>query len=147
MIRLQFSTNKGIFARLTRWATWGEYSHVDFILPDGKLLGALPEGVEVHSPRKYTKVIVYEVDAPKEVLEMALTQVGKKYDWKGILGFGIKKRVESKNKWFCSELVAWAFEQAGSPLLLTDKHWRISPRDLLLSPRLVKVEDDVSTTS
>lgn len=142
MVTLRFSTTSGVFSRLIRWVTWSDYSHVDFVLEDGTLLGSDSNGgvkIREHDPSKKSKDFV--VDAPYSVVERAMTQLGKKYDWKGIVGMGLRKRIESKNKWFCSELIAWAFEQEGYPIVSTEKHWRIAPRDLLLSPLLVEVKE------
>lgn len=136
MIVLQFSTQNTLLAAGIRWATWCDYSHVDFVLPNGDLYGAIPKGVRRHWPENYTRTKRFYVNAPIDVLNIALTQEGKDYDWRGIFGFGIRARLHDKDSWFCSELVAWAFEQAGYPLLRTEKYWRITPRDLLLSPLL-----------
>jgi hypothetical protein len=62
-------------------------------------------------------------------------QLGKGYDWFGLLGFvGGATRADrkSRGKWFCSELVAVVCERLEQPLLRADP-WLLSPRDLSLS--------------
>lgn len=140
MITLQFSTKRLPFAWLVRKATWSPFSHVDFVLPDGRLLGARGMGgVDIREAEHYSRCERFQVKAPADVLHIAVNQVGRPYDWAGILGWGLHRDWQDQERWFCSELIAWAFQQAGHPLLRTPKVWRITPRDLLLSPHLVKV--------
>jgi uncharacterized protein YycO len=140
-ITLQFSTEKGIGSLIIRRMTWSEYSHVDIVMPNGDLLGARANGgVQIRKPGygKFTKVHhEVAVDAPDSVYEFAKSQVGKPYDWKAILNFGLERNWQEDDSWFCSELVAWTFMKAGHPLLDPDVQlYRISPRDLLLSTAL-----------
>ena len=137
-ITLQFSTNNSIGARLIRWFTWSEYSHVDFVLEDGRLLGAQSDGVFIRKPNNhYTKVQRVSVEAPASVLKHARSQIGKPYDYGGIFGIILRRNWHDPKRWFCSEYVAWAFKEAKAPLLRTERANRITPRDLLLSPLLM----------
>ena len=68
---------------------------------------------------------------PKAVLAAARSQIGKPYDWKGVLGIGFRRRWQDEAAWFCSELPAWAFAEAGEPLFRADAY-RITPRDIEL---------------
>ena len=140
MITLQFSTTNHLSSKAIRFFTWSWASHVDFVLPSGKLLGALAEqdggGVKIHDAQGYTRTERFTVDAPESIINIAKTQIDKPYDWSGIFGLVLRNRNwESDDKWFCSELVAWAFKQAGYPLL-HETSFRITPRDLLISPLL-----------
>jgi len=66
------------------------------------------------------------------------------YDFKGFFGFILfADEFEDKNKWFCSELVFYAYKQAGIDLLKNIEHYKVSPRLLLLSPLLEKVYDGI----
>lgn len=140
MITLQFTTKPLPFAWLIRTATWSRISHVDFVLPDGRLLGARGSGgVAIREPGEYSHCERFHVEAPADVLKLAASQIGKPYDWAGILGFATRQNWQSEDKWFCSELVAWAFQEAGFPLLRAERASRITPRDLLLSNRLFRL--------
>lgn len=142
MIKLQFSTNNSIGSCLVRWFTWSEFSHVDFLLDDNTLLGADFGGVAIrnNNPDRFTKTVVFEIDAPQDVITIARQEIGKGYDFAGILGLLHRRNWQSKSKWFCSELVAYAFNRAGYPLLNnSEAHWRITPRDLMKSPYLKKI--------
>jgi uncharacterized protein YycO len=136
LITLQFSTQNKIFARLIDWWTWGDYSHVDMVLPDGRWLGARYDGVKARQPYPVSKCMQVTVEAPDEVMSIALSQVGKPYDFAAILGFIVHRDWQEDDSWVCSELIAWAFKQGGYSLLNADKVNRISPRDLSLSPFL-----------
>ena len=140
MITLQFSTTKHISSKAIQFFTWSWASHVDFVLPDGKLFGALATqdggGVRLHDALNYTQIERFQVDAPESIIDITMTQAGKPYDWSGIFGLVLRERNwEDDDKWFCSELVAWSFKQGGFPLL-NETTSRITPRDLLISPLL-----------
>lgn len=140
MIIIQFSTKPLPFAWLIRKATWSRFSHVDLVLPDGRLIGARGMGgVAVRNPDKYSRVARYRVDAPDDVLRAACSQIGKPYDWGAIFGFIFRRNWQDKQRWFCSELIAWAFEEAGHPLINGRDFYKVSPRDLLLSPYLERL--------
>lgn len=148
MITLQFATSKGFGSAAIRAFTWSQFSHVDFVLPDGTLLGARSDGgVLIRQPNyeSFTAVNRFYVDAPDSVLSFAHQQIGKPYDWRGILNFGLHRNWRETDCWFCSELVEWCFEQAKSPLLSTATDVRrYTPRDLTLSPRLIPIGGQVS---
>jgi hypothetical protein len=71
----------------------------------------------------------------QSVIDFALAQVGKKYDYAGITGFLVRKDIQKAERWFCSELVAAAFESAGAMLLRQPPH-KIDPGTLRSSPLL-----------
>lgn len=145
MITLQFSAQKKPGSWFIRQFTWSRFSHVDFVLPDGRLLGARGVGgVKIRQPEPFDTMARFQVDAPESVLAMARSQIGKGYDWAAIAGFMLKHDWSDKKAWFCSELVAWSFEQAGYPLLNAQHLSRITPRDLLLSLEVKPLMQDVA---
>jgi uncharacterized protein YycO len=146
-VRLQFSTTKDFGSKFIRLMTWSEYSHVDIVLPDGTLLGArMVNGVQIR-PADYcnfSRVDIYETIVPVNdtlIYDFARSQVGKPYDWKGIINIGLERNWQEPDSWFCSELAAWCFTQAGTPLLsVGEQYYRVTPRDLTISPLLARVE-------
>ncbi len=136
-IVLQFSAQDKIGSRLICWWTWSQYSHVDFIMPSGRLLGARGDGVAIRDQYQTKIKRIVEVEASDAVLRAALSQLGKPYDYTAMAGFITRRDWQEQDSWFCSELVAWAFEQAGKPLIRTDGLYKVSPRDLLLSPYFI----------
>ena len=141
MITLQFSTTKGIGSQVIRWATWSPFSHVDLVLEDGRLLGATARhGVIIRDPEPTTDCARFQVNAPPAILAAARSQIGRPYDWPGIFGWGLRRNWQEDDSWFCSELIAWAFQEAGFPLLRAEHAYRITPRDLLISPLLNRLD-------
>lgn len=136
-IRLQFSAQDKIGSRLICWWTWSDYSHVDFVLSSGKLLGARGDGVKIRDPYPTKRKLIVEVEASEDVLLAAHSQIGKPYDYTAMLGFIVKRDWQETDSWFCSELLAWAFEHGGKPLIRADGIYKVAPRDLLLSPYFI----------
>jgi hypothetical protein len=151
VIRLQFVAASGFLSGLIRWFSHGAggvgISHVDAVLPDGRLLGARFDkadgvrGVAIRRPNyeKWIYRAVIELPCDKGVEEAfyaALeSQLGKPYDWRAILAFFFNRDWRARDSWYCSELQAWALEPPQSgffqhPLALTVN--RITPGDLLL---------------
>jgi len=145
--------SKGISltSRLIRWWQWGfPYTHIAYCLDlsdpnDPIVVEAWWNGVrhgkfsEVHTPGTEFEVYSVQVtERQKERIEDFLQQqLGKPYDWLGILGFPLRNwKLERKNRWFCSELVFTAFKQAGIELLKNTHPSEVSPRLFLKSPLL-----------
>jgi len=143
--------SKGISltSRLIRWWQWGfPYTHIAYCLDlsdpnDPYVMEAWWNGVrkgwfsEVHTPG--TEFAVFSVEVSKsqktQVERFLHSQIGRKYDWLGILGFPLRNwKLESKNRWFCSELIFAAFKQAGVELLKNTHPSEVSPRLFLKSP-------------
>jgi len=140
----RFSTEPGIESRLIRWFTWSDWSHVDFVLANGKFLGArLDGGVRIRphdylTPSKYRYAYV-EVADPRKVYGWATSQIGKKYDWRAIVGFLPRASWQDPGRWFCSELFAAAFEKKERPIV--DRlASRITPQTAYESVRVVKID-------
>jgi uncharacterized protein YycO len=130
------------YSRLIRWDTFSWYSHAAFELEDGRQLGALSQGVVIAPPNPKTIVHRFDVKGLNmdAAFQAALSQQGKPYDWGAIIGLAIRRDWRDNGQWFCSELVAWACEQAGLVLLRTDHLNRITPGELAMSPFLQKIE-------
>jgi uncharacterized protein YycO len=102
------------------------------------LLGALSEGVCITAPKASDKISHFTVPGldMEAAVSAARTQLGKPYDWGAIVGIALHRDWRAPDKWFCSELVAWACEQAGTKLLRFDNLDRVTPGQLALSPLL-----------
>ena len=145
------SIGKSFTSRAIRFRQWGfPVTHIAFVVDlkdrnDPVVIEAWWNGVrygkfsEVHTPG--TEFAVYSVEVTKEqrdeIRHFLQRQIGKPYDWPGILGFVFfNPNLESKNRWFCSELVFTAFKQAGVELLKNTHPSEVSPRLFLKSPLL-----------
>ncbi len=137
-------------SKLIRWRTWSKISHTaafcgglaDEVIEawDGSV--ARRPWTEGHTPG--TMIALYRVPCTLEqrrlFYEFLAAQIGKPYDYLGILGFALRTRVESKNSWFCSELIFAAAQAAEINLLSRIEPYQVAPGDLNISPLLEPVE-------
>jgi uncharacterized protein YycO len=139
---LRFMTTSSPVSSLIRFFTWSNYSHVEFVLKDGRLLGShLDGGVQARDPNYSTNItdVAYGyVDCPIEVTEKVLRfaykQIGKPYDLPALFGLVGRRDWKRDNSWFCSELIAEAFDKAGYPLIMREPTNRITPANIYMSP-------------
>lgn len=133
---LLFTRTRTLHSLAVRLFTGSPWSHVEFI--DGtNVIGALPGGVAVDSLRKrLAEVSAYQIvrvpcAEPLRVLTACYSQLGKPYDFLGILGLVTRRRRWQKaSSWFCSELVSWCFAAVGQPLFREEQVWRVTPQHL-----------------
>lgn len=151
--------NNKFLSRLIRWQTRSAHSH-SAIYIDGKVYEAVWPKVRVLSLAEFLEdynqsfINVYVPCYPfsnrhyqlsnekKEKLAAFLNkQLGKKYDLTMVLRFLTRRQEsrKSRNQWFCSELVAAAFEKAGFSLLSRIEPWEVSPKMLSISPLLKEI--------
>lgn len=121
---------------------WGcPYIHiaiVDYIDDEGIPLvwEALENGVVYHKLEDrpfdlfYLEAKQVEIYAVKKWL---IDQIGKPYDYFGLIGFLWRREYQNDNKWFCSELAAEALKQGGVASFNFNilKSWQVTPREFL----------------
>lgn len=124
MIQLQFVQGNGVGSQAIAWFSSGHFSHVDIVLPDGKLLGARSDnadGVKGVAIRRanyevWKRRVVFSVPctSSQELLayDFARAQIGKPYDHTAILGFFFNRAWRDTDAWYCSELAMAALEEA-----------------------------------
>lgn len=110
-IRLQFVLGASLSSRLIAWygQGYGGYSHVDAVLPDGRLLGARSDAVGGVYPGVRVRPANYEKWVRRTLVELPVTesrahawvealqrQVGCQYDKQAILGFILGRREHTK---------------------------------------------------
>jgi hypothetical protein len=155
MIRLQFSRSTENISKLIAWACRSPFSHVDYVMADGNLLGASdspnapyldgnPSGVAIrpsdYQPFAIRRIANIYVPARVESRfdELMRSQLGEPFDNAAM--HAVFQPDNSHNRdwrdasaWFCSELKAWGLEESGAfdvqPLVSKD---RVTPPDLLL---------------
>lgn len=133
---LLFSRTRTLHSLAVRLFTGSPWSHVEFI--DGRnVIGALPGGVALDSlQRRLESVSAFQVvrvpcPEPRRILAACYGQLGKPYDFLGILGLVTRRRRwQQATSWFCSELVSWCFAAAGRPLFRDNQVWRVTPQHL-----------------
>jgi uncharacterized protein YycO len=114
-VRLAFYRGSGkLMDKIIRWWTGGEYSHVEVQFSDGKCFSSSfrDKGVRFKKidlkPEKWN-VVDISIENEAEVLEWCMTQLHKKYDLLGVLGYVLtpfRNTVQSKKRWYCSEICA-----------------------------------------
>jgi len=141
-------------SRLIRWRTWSDYSHAAWVFPDQSVIEAWKGGV-THAPSILaghapdTEVHLFTLDLTIEqrwaIQDFLIAQIGKPYDYGGILGFLTASKTEHPNRWFCSELLFSALKQAKVCLLARIPAWKVSPGLLALSPLLTPKSTHTTT--
>ena len=153
-IRIQIVTERwNPISASIRCGTRSWASHAEFVDTGlGTTFGARSFGGVKHRPCSkdhYSRVEQFTANAAPLLLTVerayrwALTQDGKPYDYSAISGIALDRDWHDESRWFCSELIAVAFERIGFPLLSTrpsNQVYRITPRDLLLSRMLVYLQ-------
>lgn len=141
----------GLIGEIVQRVTRSWCSHVEFEIPwrvpKSRLLGAMPwrgvayRAVPEKPERRVERYVIRNGQGfERDVVKWAKTQIGAPYDWPGVIGFGLHRDWQDERDWFCSEYVSWAWMKSGLPLLRADHVWRISPRDLLMSPLLERID-------
>lgn len=136
-VRVVFTRRHHPGSVLLRSFLWSPWSHVGLI-DGGTVIEAVGgAGVRVRpladmlAEASRYEIVDMPARDPQAVIAAARAQVGKPYDWGGVVGVGFRRRWQDDDAWFCSELVAYSFAAGGSPLMRGDA-WRITPRDLYL---------------
>lgn len=136
MIELLFTRRNHPTSWLIRAASWSDWSHVEIMLPDGGLLGAAaPHGVTVstYEERMSIAACAATMCFPGDMNAAAAwgeTQLGKPYDYFGVLGLGLHRNWEEDDKWWCSEFAAEFLVQGGFAPYRPDAIQRLTPQHL-----------------
>lgn len=110
-----FGKSKDVAGKIIRLFTWSNFNHVALLDEDEKFVieATAHNGVQKVSiddfKSRYEKWEIATIPSrseTKEVLSDALAEVSLPYDWWGVFGLVLRKRVQYPDKWFCSELVA-----------------------------------------
>lgn len=136
-VRVLFTRRRSLFSLLIRSWLHSPFSHCALIVGDQVVEADFFKGVRTRSladalrSASYHQIIEIPCPEPERAYQAALSQLGKKYDWRAPLGVGTRTDWQFVDRWDCSELVAWAIEQGGRKLFRTQHH-RISPMHLHL---------------
>ena len=139
-IALQFAAQNDALSRAICAFDHGWPSHVDAVMPGGRLLGARADGgvkLRTANYARFARVLRVAIPAADDVsarfYAFLNAQLGKPYDFEAIAAFALDRDWRKPDSWFCSELVAAALQAAGwfaHPLATASN--RITPSDLLL---------------
>ena len=134
-----------LISRMIRIVTDSHWNHATMYSGKGKYIQADNHGVETKSIEDYggKDIEIYRHKSitnqqGKKIVHAAMQKIGKKYDFYHLVQlfwyflFGIRgnaRRIGSKNKYICSELVADAYVQAGLKVYKNYNPTQISPAD------------------
>ena len=139
-MRVLFCTSKLPGAVLIRAITWSDWSHVALLDGDEVIeatwpvvrVAPLAEVIAAHSAHV---IVDLPCSDPAAAIAAARTQAGKPYDLTALFGLLMHRDWQEDDRWFCSELVAWAFAQGGTTLFRPEAMHRITPQHLwMLAP-------------
>ncbi|EOE2603210.1 YiiX/YebB-like N1pC/P60 family cysteine hydrolase [Pseudomonas aeruginosa] len=140
-IQLLFSTTRHPFSGLIRAATWSRWSHVALVagphVIEAVALGGVRQVSKAYALQRASEYCLVDLPAhnAQAIIDAARSQIGKPYDWTAVAGLGLHRDWQEGDSWFCSELVAWAADQAGEPWFRPEALRRITPQHLwMLSP-------------
>ena len=132
--------------KLIRWKTaswkqrlngsWKELpSHCELLFDDGMMFSASQYENTTrfvrhnqHSDKWDRVTLQASKEQVDEMLKFCNKQEGKKYDYLGVVGFVLPFVSDSKDKWFCSEVVAEALDRVG--IISVADSARVSPAKL-----------------
>lgn len=66
-------------------------------------------------------------EGPEAIVESALAQKGKPYDFWALIGWPFHRNWQSTDAWFCSEFVAAMAARHGVHLVPRTRHHRVTP--------------------
>lgn len=135
-IRLIFSNSNLPLSPFIRWVTWSDWSHVAILVDENLIIESTLSqgGVRTCSLDEFksraSEWAIFDIDCknPDGVVAAAMSQVGKPYDWTGILGIGLHRDWQEDDAWFCSEFTFWCFDVAGDPKIKKDAIRRATPQ-------------------
>lgn len=144
-IQLLFTTTRWPASWLIRAGTWSTWSHVALVDGDQVIESVMGHGVRrvplYSAIRRSSRHALVSLPArnPALIIAAAAEQIGKPYDYTAIFGLGLHRDWQEDDAWFCSELVAWAFQLAGEPLFRAECLRRVTPQHLYMLPALPEV--------
>jgi uncharacterized protein YycO len=148
-IYLRYSKQKTFTSKLVSWWTGGWPSHVEFVTGPGQYLGSdIDTGVATVDDKYYSqfplgKEEYYKIEVTESQYNLIFSflkqQMGKKYDSWALVGNIFRRNWQVNEKWFCSELIASAFNYAGKSII-NYKTNRVTPLDLLKQSIFTKCE-------
>ena len=139
-MRVYFCRSRTIPSWVVRALTWSDFSHTALGTERGTVIEAVwPKVREIPLPQFLADngtVEVLEVPCrcPSAAILWARQQVGLGYDLTALFGWLLHRDWSDPCRWFCSEFVAEAFEEGGSPLFRENAVHRITPQDLWMLP-------------
>ena len=143
-----FIKSNHIGGKIIRWWTNSQIDHVELCLGNEKTIGSRPKGgVQIHDFSICNNsgwvilrpTININNEQKNKIIEFAKSQIDKKYDWLGILGFVLNSHVNDPKEYFCSEFVSECFVHGDIKLIPRKASSFITPELLFQSLALTPI--------
>lgn len=133
-MKIAFATDSEPLSKLIRTVTSCQWHHVGVVFNDeyvieARFIGVVKTPLADFKARGKYEIIDYEVPDEGVALDFALNQLGKQYDFAGLISFPFRVKWQDPSRWYCSELVAAIAAIGGSPIVRANLT-SVSPRDL-----------------
>lgn len=145
MIIFNFHYGYGLISTLIRWFSRGRYNHVSIQLGDFTYEAIEGKGVIKTLTKKWNADTVVESvvltisdKAEQDLFKFLEEQVGKKYDYRGVLSFLWGFTRPKEGAWFCSELAMITFVKTKGLRASDFEGERVSPHLFAGILKLVK---------
>jgi len=135
---------------VVKWQSRSIYSHAALLIPGTSTCIESYPGVGVRkrelTEADWNRIDSYDVRGMTPemwgaAVEFAERQLGRSYDWRGVLRFVDKLPARDNNRWFCSELVHKAIAESGVRLLERISSAEVAPMHLGISPLLIPASE------
>jgi hypothetical protein len=145
-MKLVFKSTNGLYGLLIKLVTRGKYTHCGVVINNIFYQASLFSGVtkSQYKPKNCHEIIMPLIKSKQAKIKNFLEkELNSGYDWLGILKFVFPFLKPSKNRWFCSELVAEALIEVGF-LKKDPKPYYYSPKGLF-DMVLKKLDKNIKT--
>ncbi len=136
---------KGVIGRIISAFIKSPYTHTLCYIGEGQCVESYWGGVQLKHFRDVTKrefdIFRHKTATETQLLSATrwmLTQIGHGYDYKGLIGIGLaiigKKKInklDEKDRYWCSELVADGYNKVGIKCDFNPNTWLTSPADFV----------------
>lgn len=140
-LRIIFTNSKMPLSPLIRAVTWSDFSHMAIVINECEILHSDFHGVRIEPLKdlqdrsKNWMIADYKCERPQDLIDACLTQLGKPYDFTGLIGIAIRDvDLQDDSKWWCSELPAYGGMISNQPFFQEEYLHRIAPQHWLLLP-------------
>lgn len=145
MLQLALYHTSGLFDDFIRMDEANQYTHAAFLVDGQRFLECYPgKGVQWRDLRAEDgpHFDLFNLDGMTPEMEAAtlsaaVSQLGKPYDWPGIIDFLMDRSDDTEATFFCSKYCFWALLMGGFALLARIRMGRVRPAELSYSTLLL----------
>lgn len=143
-LKVMFTNSKMPLSPIIRAVTWSKFSHMAIVINDHEILHSDFHGVRIEplvdlqARSKNWMIVEYKCDRPEDLITACKTQLGKPYDFTGLIGIAIRDvNLQDDSKWWCSEIPAFGALISNQPFFQDEYLHRITPQHWLMLPHTV----------